>query len=61
MCAKAHAGHDPNARDYSRKVERIVRRMRSEEFDELLNGVEAKTDTTGGSWWSSSRAEACDP
>lgn len=35
---KSHAGHDPNDRRYSREVEGMVRRMRPEEFDELLNG-----------------------
>jgi len=34
---KAHPGIDPNDRRYSRKIEEMVKRMRPEEFDELLN------------------------
>jgi hypothetical protein len=30
--------HDPNDRQYSRKVEQQVRRMKSEELDQLLHG-----------------------
>ena len=48
---KAHAGHDPNDRSYSRKIEGIVKRMRPEDLDALIQGaeVENKTDTTGNS------------
>lgn len=35
---KAHAGHDPNDRGYSRKMEAKLKRMRPEELDELLHG-----------------------
>jgi len=33
-------GWDPNDRHYSRHIEQMVKRMRPEEFDELLNGAE---------------------
>ena len=42
---KAHAGHDPNDRSYSRKLEAKLKRMRPEELDELLHGEDtADTD-----------------
>ena len=34
---KANAGHDPNDRSYSRKLEAKLKRMRPEDFDELLH------------------------
>lgn len=37
---KAHAGSDPNDRQYSRKIEAKVKRMRPEDFDYLLHGLE---------------------
>jgi hypothetical protein len=48
---KAHAGHEPNDRSYSRKIERVVKRMRPEDLDALIQGPEDenKTDTTGSS------------
>lgn len=35
---KAHAGHDPNDRRYGMKVEKAMRRLRSDELSELLSG-----------------------
>jgi hypothetical protein len=35
---KSHAGQDPNDRRYSREIERMVKRMRPEDFDALLHG-----------------------
>jgi hypothetical protein len=35
---KAHPGIDPNDRRYSCKIEAMVKRMRPEALDELLNG-----------------------
>ena len=35
---KAHAGHDPNDRQYDRRIEGMIKRMRPEELDELMNG-----------------------
>jgi uncharacterized protein (TIGR02996 family) len=35
---KAHRGHDPNDRHYSRAVERKVKRMKAEELDRLIRG-----------------------
>jgi hypothetical protein len=48
---KAHAGHDPNDRNYSRKIEGVVKRMRAEDLDALIQDAEdeSKTDTTGSS------------
>jgi hypothetical protein len=48
---KAHAGHDPNDRSYSRKIEGIVKRMRPEDLDALIQDAEDenKTDATGSS------------
>jgi hypothetical protein len=48
---KAHAGHDPNDRSYSRKIEAVVKRMRAEDLDALIQDAEDenKTDTTGSS------------
>lgn len=42
---KAQGGpNEPNDRQYSRKLERKLKRMRPEELDELLHGTdEAKT------------------
>jgi hypothetical protein len=41
---KAHAGHDPNDRAYSREIEALIKRMSPEEFDALVNG-EDEEDT----------------
>jgi hypothetical protein len=38
--SKAHPGSDPNDRSYDRDIERMIKRMSPEEFDELLNGKE---------------------
>ena len=48
---KAHAGHDRNDRSYSRKIEGVVKRMRAEDLDALIQSTEdeSKTDTTGNS------------
>ncbi len=35
---KAYPNIDPNDRHYSRRIERIVKRMKPEELDELLHG-----------------------
>lgn len=37
---KAQRGIEPNDRQYSRKFEQKLKRMRPEELDELLNGFE---------------------
>jgi hypothetical protein len=37
---KAHKGHDPNDRGYSREVEKCVKRMKPEDLDRLLRGEE---------------------
>jgi hypothetical protein len=37
---KSQRGVEPNDRQYSRKLERKLKRMRPEELDELLNGSE---------------------
>ena len=37
---KAQRGVEPNDRQYSRKVEQKLKRMRPEELDELLHGTE---------------------
>ncbi len=37
---KAQRGVEPNDRQYSRKIEQKLKRMRPEEFDELLHGAE---------------------
>jgi hypothetical protein len=42
---KAHAGHDPNDRSYSREIEAFIKRMSPEEFDALVNGSDE--DDTG--------------
>lgn len=43
---KAHPGIDPNDRQYSRKIEKMVKRMRPEEFDEVLNGPDEDDPST---------------
>ncbi|WP_200943763.1 MULTISPECIES: hypothetical protein [unclassified Rhizobium] len=35
---KAHAGHDPNDRQYDRGIAQKLRRMSPEEIDSLLRG-----------------------
>jgi hypothetical protein len=42
---RAHAGHDPNDRSYSREIEALVKRMSPEEFDALVN--DSDDDDTG--------------
>jgi hypothetical protein len=39
---KSQKGAEPNDRQYSRKFERKLKRMKPEEFDELLHGQEAE-------------------
>ncbi len=41
---KAQAGYDPNDRHYSRKIEEMVKRMRAEDLDSLLNGEAEMSD-----------------
>ena len=41
---KAHRGHDPNDRSYSRDVEKKIKRMKAEELDKLIRGDDAKPD-----------------
>jgi uncharacterized protein (TIGR02996 family) len=38
---KAERGWDPNDRQYSREVEKVVKRMRPEELDRLMRGEDA--------------------
>ena len=47
---KAHKGHDPNDRRYDRKIERAIKSMPPEEFDELLwdEGGDGADDDTDG-------------
>lgn len=35
---KAHPGHDPNDRGYSREIEQYLKRLKPEDLDVLLNG-----------------------
>lgn len=44
---KAHAGHDPNDRHYSRKIEGVVKRMKPADFAALTQ--DAEDEMTGGS------------
>lgn len=37
---KAHAGHGPNDRQYDRRIEAIIKRMKPEELDKLMNGYD---------------------
>lgn len=37
---KAEAGIDPNDRGYSREIEKLIKRMKPEELDELMHGSE---------------------
>ena len=37
---KAYPRFEPNDRAYDRKIERIVKRMKPEQLDELLHGAE---------------------
>ncbi len=37
---KAQRGAEPNDRQYDRKIERYIRRMKPEELDKVLNGEE---------------------
>jgi len=38
--ARKHARHDPNDRSYRRHVQELVKRMRPEEFHELMDPPE---------------------
>jgi hypothetical protein len=33
---RAHPGHDPNDRNYDRKIEKLVKRMKPEELDRIM-------------------------
>ena len=41
---KAQRGAEPNDRQYDRKIERYIRRMKPEELDKVLNGEEEEDD-----------------
>jgi hypothetical protein len=41
---KAHRGHDPNDRSYSRDVEKKIKRMKAEELDKLMHGDDVQPD-----------------
>ncbi len=43
---KAQPGTEPNDRKYSRKMERKLRRMRPEDFDQLLHGEDSQGTPT---------------
>jgi len=45
---KAQRGAEPNDRQYDRKIERYIRRMKPEELDKVLNGEEG--DRLDESW-----------
>jgi len=45
---KAQRGGEPNDRQYDRKIERYIRRMKPEELDKVLNGEE--DDRLDESW-----------
>ena len=40
---KAQSSGDPNDRRYNRKVEALIKRMKPEQFDELLNASDGET------------------
>ena len=42
---KAHHGHDPNDRRYSRDVEKKIRGMKAEEVDRLIRGEDAENSS----------------
>ena len=42
---KSQRGQEPNDRQYSRKIEAKLKRMKPEELDELLNGGEEDVST----------------
>jgi hypothetical protein len=44
---KAHAGHDPNDRQYDRRIESMIKRMKPEELDELMNGSDDEDQPPG--------------
>ena len=41
---KAHRGHDPNDRSYSRDVEKKIKRMKPEELDRLMSGDQTESE-----------------
>lgn len=45
---KRHAGHDPNDRHYSRRVERAVKRLPPEELDRLLRDEDDDDEEQSG-------------
>jgi hypothetical protein len=42
---KSQRGQEPNDRQYSRKIEAKIKRMKPEELDELLNGEQEDVST----------------
>ena len=36
---KHYPGRDPNDRNYSRKVEKLIKQMKPKELDELMHGI----------------------
>lgn len=42
---KSQRGQEPNDRQYSRKIEAKIKRMKPEELDELLNGEQDVVNT----------------
>ena len=42
---KSQRGQEPNDRQYSRKIEAKIKRMKPEELDELLNGEQKDAST----------------
>jgi hypothetical protein len=42
---KSQRGQEPNDRQYSRKIEAKIKRMKPEELDELLNGEQDDAST----------------
>jgi len=44
---KAHRGHDPNDRAYSRDVEKKIKRMKAEDVDRLIRGEDVDFATGG--------------
>ena len=42
--ARKHAHYDPNDRKYSRKIEKIIRKMTPQELDDLMHGIDEGDD-----------------
>ena len=43
---KAHPGHDPNDRSYSREIEKKIKQMKAEDVDRLMRGEEPESPAT---------------